>query len=69
MIAPNYESMASLHAVAMNALIAMLPCCLMLMPAASGLCDLVPDGTQREYYVMHHLFLTNRGVYVVVTRL
>eukprot|EP00928_Gymnodinium_smaydae_P031993 TRINITY_DN23299_c0_g1_i1.p1 TRINITY_DN23299_c0_g1~~TRINITY_DN23299_c0_g1_i1.p1 ORF type:complete len:1489 (+),score=280.72 TRINITY_DN23299_c0_g1_i1:111-4577(+) len=26
-------------------------------------------GGQREYYVMHHLFLTNRGVYLVVTRL
>ncbi|CAL1151640.1 unnamed protein product, partial [Cladocopium goreaui] len=26
-------------------------------------------GGQREYYVMHHLFLTNRGFYIVVTRL
>ncbi|CAE8739352.1 unnamed protein product [Polarella glacialis] len=26
-------------------------------------------GGQREYYVMHHLFLTNRGIYLVVTRL
>lgn len=26
-------------------------------------------GGQREYYVMHHLFLTNRGVYLVITRL
>eukprot|EP00929_Paragymnodinium_shiwhaense_P059599 TRINITY_DN29843_c0_g1_i2.p1 TRINITY_DN29843_c0_g1~~TRINITY_DN29843_c0_g1_i2.p1 ORF type:complete len:1570 (+),score=387.15 TRINITY_DN29843_c0_g1_i2:49-4758(+) len=26
-------------------------------------------GGQREYYVMHHLFLTNRGVYLVTTRL
>ncbi|CAJ1422499.1 unnamed protein product, partial [Effrenium voratum] len=26
-------------------------------------------GGQREYYVMHHLFLTNRGIYIVVTRL
>ena len=26
-------------------------------------------GGQREYYVMHHLFLTNRGVYLVVLNL
>jgi len=26
-------------------------------------------GGQHEYYVMHHLFITNRGVYIVVTRL
>ena len=26
-------------------------------------------GGQREYYVMHHLFLTNRGVYLAVLNL
>lgn len=26
-------------------------------------------GGQQEYYVMHHLFLTNRGIYLVITRL
>ena len=26
-------------------------------------------GGQKEYYVMHHLFLTNRGIYLVVVDL